>query len=192
MPLEIKRLSPLQVHIIEEWVRAGATTAAFQDPGAPAMPAVPASGDRGPIEAREMFPPATRSFANDIQPIIGTEDDLAATQAQDGVCTPGPNKVCPRCIYCHYEDGPNPPDLTEVFNSTTGLVGAKGRYRSDLFRVDPGNPDNSLLIRKIHYENFTVGIARSDYGSQMPYSFSKLSPNQVATVRQWILEGAKP
>jgi mono/diheme cytochrome c family protein len=192
MPLRIPELSYEQVHVIEAWVRAGATTEPFVDPGAPPQPAVPASADRKATPARPMLPMTTRSFAVDIQPIIGTEADLAATQADGGVCTPGPNKVCPRCIYCHYENGPIPPDLTDVFNSTTGLVNANARYRSDLKRVDPGNPDNSLLIKKLQYENFTTGFARSDYGAQMPYSFDELTANQIATVRQWIQEGAKP
>jgi hypothetical protein len=101
--------------------------------------------------------------------------------------------VCPRCIYCHYENGPNPPDLTDVFNSVTGLVDAPARGRADMKRVDPRHPENSLLIQKLHYENFaTAGVARSDYGAQMPYSFDPLSPNQIETVREWILEGAKP
>jgi hypothetical protein len=192
MPLQIPQLEYEQVHAIEEWVRSGAGTGMFQDPGAPAMPAQPATADRGAIPARPALEPKLRSYATDIQPIIGTEADLRQTEADGGVCTPSEGKICPRCIYCHYEDGPNPPDLTDVFNPVTGLVGVKSGYRSDLYRVAPGNPDESLLIRKIHYENFTFGVARSDYGSQMPYSFPPLTTNQVATVRQWILEGAKP
>jgi hypothetical protein len=151
-------------------------------------------GDKGEIPARAAIPPATRTFGRDIQPIIGTENDLDRTlSTTGGVCTPTATKVCARCIYCHYENGPNPPDLTAVFDPVKGLVNAPARGRADMKRVDPGNPDNSLLIQKIHYENFaTAGVARSDYGAQMPYSFDPLSRSQIETVRQWISEGAKP
>jgi hypothetical protein len=192
MPLQIPPLDYEQVHVFEEWVRTGAGPGTFLDPGAPAAPAVPASDDRLATPARPAIEAQMRSFAQDIQPIIGTEDDLAATQADGGVCTPSASKTCPRCIYCHYEDGPNPPDLTDVFNSETGLVGANARYRSDVKRVDPGRPENSLLIQKLHYENFTTGSARSDVGAKMPYSYDALTPSAIETVRQWILEGAKP
>lgn len=196
MPLKIEPLDYVQVHIIEQWVIAGApgVDTKFQDPGAPATPAVPAMGDKGAIPARDAIPAAMRSFGQDIQPIIGIQTDLDRTLSETGgVCTPTATKVCPRCIYCHYENGPNPPDLTAVFDPVKGLVNAPARGRADMKRVDPGHPENSLLIQKIHYENFaTSGVARSDYGAQMPYSFDPLTPNQVQTVRQWILEGAKP
>lgn len=196
MPLHIEPLDYVQVHIIEEWVKAGAPApdTDFDDPGAPATGPVAATGSQGAIEARAAIPAATRRFSRDIQPIIGTEADLSRTLSETGgVCTPSANKVCPRCIYCHYENGPNPPDLTAVFDSEKGLVNAQARGRADMKRVDPGHPENSLLIQKIHYENFaTTGVARSDYGSQMPYSFDPLTSAQVDIVRQWILEGAKP
>lgn len=196
MPLQIEPLDYVQVHIIEEWVKAGAppVDTEFQDPGAPATPAVPAMGDQGAIEARAAIPAGPRTFGRDIQPIIGTEADLSRTLSQTGgVCTPSAGNECPRCIYCHYENGPNPPDLTAVYDPVKGLVNAPARGRADMKRVDPFHPENSLLIQKIHYENFaTAGVARSDYGSQMPYSFDPLTSSQVETVRQWILEGAKP
>jgi hypothetical protein len=196
MPLQIEPLDYVQVHVIEQWVIAGAPAVdtEFNDPGAPAAPAVPATDDKGAIPARAAIPPQMRTFGRDIQPIIGTEADLSSTLSQTGgVCTPSSTKVCPRCIYCHYEGGPNLPDLTDVFNPVTGLVNAPARGRADMKRVDPGHPENRLLIQKIHYENFaTAGVARSDYGSQMPYSFDPLTTRQIAVVRQWILEGAKP
>lgn len=195
MPLQIPLLDCEQVHIIEQWVLAGAPQAdvAFQDPGAPARAAVPATDETKEIPACDAIAPATRTFRGDIEPIFGTETDLDQNLAAGGgVCTPGPDKPCPRCIYCHYQGSPTPPDLTDVFNPQTGLVNAPARYRGNMMRVAPGDLDNSLLIQKLHYERFTTGFARSDYGAQMPYSFDALSRTQVETVRQWILEGAKP
>jgi len=196
MPLQLEPLNFEQVHVIEEWVKAGAPLPEqmFQDPGAPAAAAIPATEEQAAIPAHAAIAPQMRSFNKDIRPIIGTEDDLSRTLSETGgVCTPSAGKVCPRCIYCHYEDGPNLPDLTDVYDPINGLVGANARYRSDMKRVDPFHPENSLLIQKLHYENFPSGVvARSDFGAQMPYSFDALSRTQVETVRQWILEGAKP
>lgn len=195
MPLQIPLLDCLQVHIIEQWVLAGAPQGdvMFRDPGAPARGVVPATDETNEIPACPEIPEAMRSYRADIEPIFGTEADLDQTlNAQGGVCTPGPNRPCPRCIYCHYRGSQQVPDLTDVFNPVTGLVGAPARYRGNMMRVAPGDLENSLLIQKLRYERFTGGFARSDYGAQMPYSFDPLSRTQVETVRQWILEGAKP
>lgn len=197
MPLQIPLLDCLQVHIIEQWVLAGApqATVMFADPGAPARAAVPATAETNEIPACPAIPPAMRSYSNDIEPIFGTKADLdRMLDADGGVCTPGPNKPCPRCIYCHYEVSRETPlpDLTNVFDPVNGLVNAPARYRGNMRRVAPGDLENSLLIQKLRYERFTGGFARSDYGAQMPYSFDPLSRTQVDTVRQWILEGAKP
>ena len=156
------------------------------------MPPVPPTDETLGIPARDALPAATRSYTGDVEPIFGTEADLAATQEDGGVCTPSDTKSCPRCIYCHYSGGSNPPDLTRVFDPMVGLVNVRSRYRSDMYRVQPGNLENSILIKKIHYELFKTGVARSDYGAQMPYDFDPLSATQIETVRQWILEGAKP
>lgn len=197
MPLQVPQLDCKQVHIIEQWVLANAPqgNVMFSDPGAPARALVPATDDTLEIPACPLIEPAMRSFIADIQPIFGTKADLDRNLAADaGVCTPGDNKPCPRCIYCHYEvsDTTPKPDLTDVFNPVTGLVNAPAKYRGNTMRVAPGSLENSLLIQKLHYELFTTGFARSDYGAQMPYSFDPLSRTQIETVRQWILEGAKP
>jgi hypothetical protein len=195
MPLQIPELDCEQVHIIEQWVMAGAPQGQvpFADPGAPARPIVPATDETLAIPACAAIPAAMRSFSSDIEPIFGTEQDLDRTlNTEGGVCTPGAGKPCPRCIYCHYQGSQTPPDLTDVFNPVTGLVNAPARYRGNMMRVAPGDLENSLLIQKLHYERFTTGFARSDYGAKMPYSFDPLSRTQIETVRQWILEGAKP
>jgi hypothetical protein len=91
-----------------------------------------------------------------------------------------------KCVFCHYPDSPNPLDLTDPFGPN-GLVNVDATYRGDMKRVVPGDPENSLMILKVRAER-----ADSDIGAQMPYSFDELSQRQVETVRQWILEGARP
>lgn len=195
MPLQIPLLDCVQVHTIQQWVLAGAPQAdvAFEDPGAPARGVVPATAETLEIPACPEIPRAMRTYRADIEPIFGTEADLDRNlDADGGVCTPGPNKPCARCIYCHYRGSTTPADLTDVFNPVTGLVNAPARRSGNLMRVAPGNLEDSLLIQKLRYELFTTGFARSDYGAQMPYAFDELSRTQIETVRQWILEGAKP
>jgi hypothetical protein len=89
-------------------------------------------------------------------------------------------------VYCHYEGTPNPPNLSDPFGPD-GVVGVTSTLRPDLKRVAPGDPEQSLLIRKIRPGSSTV-----DYGSRMPYSFQPLSLDQVTLVRQWIQDGAHP
>jgi hypothetical protein len=112
-------------------------------------------------------------FDNNVQPIFGSED---ASGFFNG-----------KCVFCHYAGSPVPSlDLTDVFGPN-GLVDVDATYRGRMKRVLPGDPENSLMILKVRAER-----ADSDIGAQMPYSFDALSSNQVETVRQWILEGARP
>ena len=55
--------------------------------------------------------------------------------------------------------------------------------RADLLRVDPGNPDDSYLIRKIR----GIGIV----GSRMPLIGEPLSPNTIALFETWVREQAR-
>jgi hypothetical protein len=112
-------------------------------------------------------------FENTVRPIFGRED--AGPRAFYGG----------KCIFCHYTGSPNPLDLSNPFGSDGLLVGAS--YRANMMRVEPGSPEDSLLILKVRAVR-----PDSDIGAQMPYSFNRLTTAQVDTVRQWILEGARP
>jgi hypothetical protein len=113
--------------------------------------------------------PNDPTFEAEIRPIFGREETLAGS-----------------CIYCHYAGTPNEPDLTSPFGPK-GLINVEARYRADMVRVLPGSPDDSLMIWKVSIER-----ADSEYGAPMPYSYSALTASQIETVRQWILEGARP
>lgn len=91
-----------------------------------------------------------------------------------------------KCIFCHYEGTPNPPNLTDPFGRE-GLVNVPAIYRADMVRVLPGDPERSLLIQKIRLD-----APDSIYGAQMPYSYNPLTSREIEIVRQWILEGARP
>ena len=91
-----------------------------------------------------------------------------------------------KCIFCHYADTPNPPNLSDPFGPE-GIVNVKAIYRADMVRVLPGDPERSLLIQKVR-----LNVPDSEYGAQMPYSYTPLTTRQIDTVSQWILEGALP
>jgi hypothetical protein len=120
-------------------------------------------------------------FRDSIRPIFGSESSAGAYYGG-------------KCIFCHYEGSPNPLDLSNPFGPNglvrmgpSGLVGVNARYRGDMVRVLPGDPEQSLLILKVRAEQ-----PGSDIGAQMPYSYNPLTPSQVDVVRQWIVEGARP
>lgn len=91
-----------------------------------------------------------------------------------------------KCLNCHYEGTPNPPDLSDPFGPN-GLVNVAAFYRSDMVRVVPFDLEGSFLIAKIRATEPT-----SELGAPMPRSYPRLTPDQVDVVRQWIADGARP
>ena len=120
---------------------------------------------------------ATQSpqFLAEVLPIIGNNGRFAGAPRTDG-----------KCLFCHYENAPNPPDLTDPFGPN-GLINVPVKYRSGAVRVVPGNPVASFLMTKVAAET-----ASSEYGAPMPRRYNRLTDSQVDRVRQWIEEGAKP
>jgi hypothetical protein len=112
-------------------------------------------------------------FEQNVRPIFGSE--ASNNQYYGG-----------KCIFCHYSGSPNPLDLSDPFGRN-GLVNVDASYRGDMKRVLPGSPEDSLLILKVRAVR-----PESDIGAQMPYSFTELTASQIDTVRQWIVEGARP
>lgn len=113
-------------------------------------------------------------FADNVKPIFGSEEN-------GGLFFNG------KCVFCHYEGSGNPfLDLNDPFGPN-GLVGVDSTRRGDAVRVVPFNPDESFLMLKVR-----ATIPDSVVGAPMPYSFARLTDQQVDTVRQWIVEGALP
>ncbi len=159
MPLQVPPLTDDEIRVLEDWVTAGAPNGEFMD-----------------------RTPRPRSFAADVRPIFGDEVELKRV---NGVCRPDMG-TCARCVYCHYSDTPNPPNLSDPFGPD-GIVGIDSILRPGLKRVAPGDPEASLLIHKVRPSDGT-----NDWGARMPYSYQRLSVDQVALVRQWIEDGAHP
>lgn len=70
-------------------------------------------------------------------------------------------------------------------NAYANLVNVASGQVPDLFRVDPGNADGSYLVIKLEGgSRMAAGTAR------MPRGRDPLSSGQIATVREWIEDGA--
>jgi hypothetical protein len=93
------------------------------------------------------------------------------------------NILTPNCTPCHF--GTNAPQglRLEETQSFGVLVGVRSIERPELFRVEPGNPDNSYLIRKLEGG---PGIS----GAQMPLNGPPLDQLRINAVRVWISRGA--
>lgn len=87
---------------------------------------------------------------------------------------------------CHDGNGTQLPGVMDLsagqaFGST---VNVRSVENANLFRITPGDPDNSYLVRKIEGR---AGIA----GVRMPFGRPPLAPEQIEAVREWIADGAQ-
>ena len=72
-------------------------------------------------------------------------------------------------------------DLTIAYQS---LVGVPSSEAPTLMRVNPNKPDSSFLVWKVEDRPGIVG-------SRMPLGLPKLSNEQIAILRGWIVGGAQ-
>ncbi len=88
-----------------------------------------------------------------------------------------------QCEMCH--TGASAPEglRLDPANSFSLLVGVPSSQQPQLQRVEPGNPDDSYLIRKLE------GTAAS--GERMPLDLPPLPQPDIDVIRQWIAEGAQ-
>ena len=80
-------------------------------------------------------------------------------------------------------DDTNGMDLTSAVASFNSLVGVSSLQQPAILRVAAGDPDNSYLVHKLE------GTAA--VGDRMPFgSPDPLDPAIIASIRQWIADGA--
>lgn len=86
------------------------------------------------------------------------------------------------CVVCH--SGANAPLALRLDNgnSYASLVGVRSRQNGSQFRVEPGDPDASYLVRKLE------GTANE--GGRMPLEGAPIPQSTIDFIRQWILDGA--
>jgi hypothetical protein len=68
-------------------------------------------------------------------------------------------------------------------NAHGNLVNVSSQEVPDLLRVEPGNPDDSYLVRKIEGGPNIIG-------ERMPRGRPPLSDAQIQRIRAWIEDGA--
>ncbi len=124
------------------------------------------------------FPSGDGNQGGDFEALF-TVSDLVATldSIQTKIFTP----TC-ATVGCH--TGPMPTagqDLRDADTSFNNLVMVPS-IQSALFKVLPGDPDNSYLIQKLEG---TAGM-----GLQMPRNLPPLPQADIDVVRQWITDGA--
>lgn len=109
--------------------------------------------------------------------IQGLFDDFATNGATAG------------CVDCHFAPPPTPSGHLDLSagSSWGHLVGVPSHEDASILYVVPGNPQASLLFRKINCED--PGL-----GSRMPLDGygGGLLPEQQALVYDWIANGALP
>jgi len=90
----------------------------------------------------------------------------------------------PICTVCHAgADAPEGLRL-DAADSYNLLVDAPSTEVPSLFRVKPGDPDNSYIIQKLE--------GHAAVGARMPFGGPYLSGAVIAVIRQWITDGALP
>ena len=94
------------------------------------------------------------------------------------------NVFTPICVACHVGAAAPLGLRLDDANSYALLVGVASGQQPALQRVEPGDPDNSYLIRKLE------GTAST--GGRMPLGMTPLPQGDIDMIRQWILDGALP
>jgi hypothetical protein len=87
------------------------------------------------------------------------------------------------CIECHSGAGAPEGLRLDPQNSYNHLVNIPSQQQSDLFRVEPGNPDRSYIIRKLEGGPDITG-------GQMPLDRTPLDQETINAIRVWIAQGA--
>ena len=111
-------------------------------------------------------PPSANSLSNDVQPILTANCTFSG---------------------CHAGATPAQGMNLSVGQTFTNTVGIPSVEVGTLNRVEPGDPANSYLIRKL--EGTAVAVGGVD--TQMPLGRNPLDQSDIDIIRAWITAGAQ-
>lgn len=101
-----------------------------------------------------------------------------------------------RCVICHHPGGIIGYDLVDPFDPTHGIVGRPNDWHTEShaspleFVVKPGSPDESFLIYKVAADPNPKTFDIENNGDPMPPQIERVTPDELANVKQWISDGA--
>lgn len=96
-----------------------------------------------------------------------------------------------KCISCHHPDSAIDVDLTNPFDPEHGIIERENTWvpagSEQTLIVDPGNLDNSFLIKKVE------GDSLEDHkdGGPMPMEVARVTADELERIKQWIQDGAQ-
>lgn len=99
-----------------------------------------------------------------------------------------------RCSLCHHDMSAIDIDIADPFSAPNGLVGSVNTWaeaypegNTPMLNVDPGAPEASFLLNKI---GDPAALDGETAGAHMPLNLTPLTESEVASLRQWISNGA--
>lgn len=202
MPLGESPLSDGDIELIRQWIADGAPRGSETE--APTATATRAAPTATPSPSSTPTPTATRTAPFTVDPTMpGTPTAVAtatftvtATPTSTPTATPTPGTgatlqrvqdliFTPRCAvaFCH-DATTHSNDLVleegRAFENLVGIVPFDPEARdAGLLRVEPGNPDDSLIVLKLE------GPPPA-FGSRMPLLGEPLTAEEIQLVRDWI------
>jgi hypothetical protein len=108
-------------------------------------------------------------FKAQVAPIFGTAVSLG--------------RAAGKCTYCHFPGNTHTVDVLDVFGTMVDKRSAYGSNGSPGTIVIPGDPENSVLIKKLKGD--------PSVGFQMPFVPPRVTADEVETLKVWIEEGAQ-
>lgn len=103
------------------------------------------------------------------------------------------------CTLCHQQGAPfgpgkdQGPDMVDLFSEPNGLLVSPAQWKQNhpeysipARDVAPGQPDDSFLINKIADQ-----LPPNEAGVAMPYQIEPITPEELASMEQWVSDGAK-
>lgn len=96
-----------------------------------------------------------------------------------------------KCISCHHPTSGIDVDLENPFDPEHGIINRANTWvpngSKETLIVEPGNLENSFLLKKIEETNLDDHVD----GSPMPMRIARVTAGELEDIKQWIRDGAQ-